>query len=87
MRDTEFAKSMFPEQALEIEALASGNGSFRELCHDYFLADQLLRKWEPSTVPVRDARYFEALELMDVLGQEIHTMLDLANVVRFPIAR
>lgn len=85
--DTEFAKRRFPEQALEIDALASRSESFRELCNDYSIADQLVRKWESSTAPERDARYAEALELMDWLGKEIHTMLDLAKVVPFPVAR
>ncbi|MBY5352776.1 hypothetical protein HFO94_04325 [Rhizobium leguminosarum] len=85
--DTEFAKRRFPEQALEIEALASCNESFRELCHDSSIADQLVRDWESSTAPGRDERYAEALELGDWLGKEIHTMLDLAKVVPFPAAR
>lgn len=85
--DTEFAKRRFPEQALEIEALASCNESFRELCHDFSIADQLVRDWESSTAPGRDERYAEALELRGWLGKEIHTMLDLAKVVPFPAAR
>ncbi|AJD42135.1 hypothetical protein C9413_04475 [Rhizobium sp. SEMIA 4085] len=85
--DTEFAKRRFPEQTLEIEALASRNESFRELCNDFSIADQHMRDWESSTAPERDERYAEALELMDWLGKEIHTMLDLAKVVPFPGAR
>jgi hypothetical protein len=85
--DTEFAKRRFPEQALEIEALAYRNESFRELCNDFSIADQLVRDWELSTAPERDERYAEAFELMDGLGKEIHTMLDLAKVVPFPAAR
>jgi hypothetical protein len=85
--DTEFAKSRFPEQAPEIEALASRNESFGELCHEFSIADQLVRDWESSTAPGQHERYAEALELMDWLGKEIHTMLDLAKVVPFPAAR
>ncbi|NEK18422.1 hypothetical protein [Rhizobium leguminosarum] len=85
--DTEFAKRRFPEQTLEIEALASRNESFRELCNDFSIADQLVRDWESSTSPERDARYAEALELMDGLAAEIHTMLDFAKVVPFPATR
>lgn len=85
--DTEFAKRRFPEQTLEIESLASRNESFRDLCNDFSIADQLVRDWESSTAPERDAHYAEALELMDGLAAEIHTMLDLAKVVPFPAAR
>ncbi|MBB3160008.1 hypothetical protein [Rhizobium laguerreae] len=85
--DTEFAKRKFPEQALEIEQLTSRNESFRELCHDFSIADQLVQDWESSMAPGRDERYAEALELRDWLGKEIHTMLDLAKVVPFPAAR
>jgi hypothetical protein len=85
--DTEFAKRRFPEQALEIDALASRNESFRELCNDFSVADDLVRNWKSSTAPERDERYDEALELMDGLGKEIHIMLDLAKVVPFPVAR
>ena len=85
--DTEFAKRRFPEQAHEIDTLASRNESFRELCNDFSIADHLVRKWESSTAPERDERYAEALELMDGLGKEIHIMLDLAKVVPFPAAR
>lgn len=85
--NTEFAKRRFPEQAHEIDALASRNESFRELCYDFSIADDLLRNWESSTAPERDERYAEALELMDGLGKEIHIMLDLAKVVPFPVAR
>lgn len=85
--DTEFAKRRFPDLALDIEALASRNESFRELCNDFSIADHLVRKWESSTAPERDERYAEALELMDGLGREIHTTLDLAKVVSFRITR
>jgi hypothetical protein len=85
--DTEFAKRRFPEQALEIDALACRNESFRELCNDFSIADHLVRNWQSSTAPERDERYAEALELMDGLGKEIHIMLDLAKVVPFPVAR
>lgn len=85
--DMEFAKRSFPEQTLEIEALASRSESFRELCNDFSIADQLVRDWKSSTAPERDARYAEALELMDGLAAEIHTMLDFAKVVPFPAAR
>lgn len=85
--DTEFAKRSFPEQAHEIDALAARNESFRELCNDFSIADHLVRDWESSTAPERDERYAEALELIDGLGKEILTMLDLAKVVPFPIAR
>jgi len=85
--DTEFAKRRFPEQTLEIEALASRSESFRELCNDFSVADRLVRDWESSTAPERDTRYPEALELMDVLASEIQATLDLAKVVPFPVAR
>ncbi|CAN7711533.1 MULTISPECIES: hypothetical protein [Ensifer] len=85
--DTAFAKRRFPGQAREIDALASRNESFRELCNDFSIADQLVRDWESSTAPERDERYAEALELIDGLGKEIHTMLDLDKVVPFPAAR
>ncbi|MCW0000142.1 hypothetical protein OE766_18065 [Pararhizobium sp. YC-54] len=85
--DTEFAKRRFPELALDIDALASRNESFRELCNDFSTADHLVRDWEPSTAPERDERYAEALELLDGLGKEIQTMLDLAKVVPFRVAR
>lgn len=84
--DTEFAKRRFPEQALEIEALAACNESFRELCNDFSIADRLVRDWESSTAPERDERYAEVLELRDGLGKEIHTILKLTNVVPFPAA-
>ncbi|MGO7814276.1 hypothetical protein ACC674_31715 [Rhizobium ruizarguesonis] len=71
----------------EFEALASRNESFRQLCHDFSIADQLVRDWESSTAPGQDERYAEALELRDWLGKEIHTMLDLAKVVPFSAAR
>lgn len=85
--DTEFAMRRFPELALEIDALAARNESFRDLCNDFSIADQLVRDWASSTAPERDERYAEALELMDGLGKEIHIMLDLAKVVPFPVAR
>lgn len=86
--DTEFAKRRFPKLALEIDAFASSSESFRELCNDFSVADQLARDWELSTASGRDERYAEALELLDSLGKEIHTtMLALAKVVPFPGAR
>ncbi|MEJ5020992.1 hypothetical protein WH297_14815 [Ochrobactrum vermis] len=84
---TEFAKRKFPEHALEIEALALRNESFRELCNDFSIADQLVRDWELSTAPERDERHAEALELMDDLGKEIHFMVVLAKVVPFTAVR
>ena len=85
--DTAFARRSFPDLALEIDALASRNENFGELCNDFSTADHLVRKWRSSTAPERDERYAEALELMDGLGKEIHIMLDLAKVVPFPVTR
>ncbi|AOF92452.1 MAG: hypothetical protein ACT6U0_10465 [Shinella sp.] len=85
--DTEYAKRRLPAQALEIDALADRNESFRDLCKDFCIADHLVRKWESSTDPLRDERYVEALELLDDLGREIHIMLDLAKIVPFPVNR
>lgn len=85
--DIGFAKRRFPEQAMEIDALASRDESFRELCNDFSIANDLVRKWKSSTAPERDERYAEALELMDGLGKEITVMLSLAKVVPFPVSR
>jgi hypothetical protein len=85
--DTDFARRRFPAVAEEITALAARNESFRDLCHDFATADELVRMWKTSTDPERDERYAEALELVDGLGKEIGTMLDLAKVVPFPMSR
>src|SRR5215217_6398873 len=77
--DTGFAKRMFPAKAHEIDALAVRNESFRDLCHDFALVDELMRKWETSTAPERDDRYAEAVELVESLGREIETMLEYAK--------
>ncbi|KQY22526.1 hypothetical protein [Rhizobium sp. Root482] len=85
--DIGFAKHWFPKQAIEIDALASRDESFRELCNDFSIADDLVQKWKSSTAPERDERYAEALELMDGLSKEIGVMLSLAKIVPFPVSR
>lgn len=86
-RDTDFAKTRFPTRSLEIDALAARNESFSDLCHDFALVDELMRKWETSTAPERDDRYAEAVELVESLGMEVETMLEYAKVVPFPSVR
>ena len=85
--DIGFAKPWFPEQAIEIDALASRDKRCRELCNDFSIADDLVRNWKSSTAPERDERYAEALELMDGLSKEIGAMLSLAKIVPFPVSR
>lgn len=85
--DTEFAKRAFPSTAQEIDALAARSESFRDLCNDLALADELMRKWETSTAPERDERYAEAVELVEGLGKEVETMLKYAKVIPFRSVR
>jgi hypothetical protein len=85
--DTGFAKARFPAKTQEIDALAARNESFRDLCHDFALADELMREWQRSLAPERDDRFAEAAELGEILGKEIETILEYAKGVPFPGAR
>jgi hypothetical protein len=67
----------------EIEQLSARSDSFRDLCADFAIAEEVLRKWELSSAPERDERCAEYRQLVLELGQEIEAALDAAVVVPF----
>jgi hypothetical protein len=85
--DTEFAKRIFPASAKLIDELAARKDSFRDLCSDFAVADELMRRWEKSQSLESKERYAESVELVAGLRKEIEDALTYANVVRIPRRR
>ncbi|KAA1177227.1 hypothetical protein FP026_25370 [Rhizobium tropici] len=83
--DVSFAKSRFPLRADVIDMLARRSESFRELCNDFAIADQLRQAWQGSSEPGDAQRHAELVELVDSLRAEIAEAVDNASV--FPFRR
>ncbi|EHK77971.1 hypothetical protein SM0020_10965 [Sinorhizobium meliloti CCNWSX0020] len=85
MADNETAvKSRFPARVQAIDELLARNEDFRDMCADYALAEDELRKWRSSQAPDRDRRIDEYNELVEGLAAEIDAALDAAAVATFP---
>jgi hypothetical protein len=86
-QDTKFAKRMFPANAGIIDELAARQDSFRDLCSDFAVADELMRQWEISKSPESKERHTEFVELVDGLRKEIEDAVSAAKVIRLPRRR
>jgi hypothetical protein len=85
--DTEFAKRMFPESTEIIDELAARKESFRDLCCDFAVADELMRQWATSESPENEERQAELVELVEDLRREIEDALSEAKIIRLPSRR
>jgi hypothetical protein len=85
--DTNFAKRIFPASAAIIDELAARRDSFRDLCSDFAVADELMRRWEISDSPDSEERHAEFAALVDGLRKEIETAVSEAKVVGLPLRR
>ncbi|TCU20400.1 hypothetical protein [Rhizobium sullae] len=79
--DVAFVKRCFPARARLIDELAARDESFRDLCYDFAIAEEVRLTWETASGPERDERHAECVELVDCLRTEIETALDNAAVV------
>ncbi len=73
----------FPEWAETIDALASKDESFLEICRDFAEAQVELAKWEVSPGSDRQERCAEYRELIAGLGKEIQDALNNVGTVPF----
>jgi hypothetical protein len=81
--DTDVVSLGVVKRRKEIEQLSARNESFRDLCADFAIAEEVLRKWNASSAPEREERCAEYRQLVKELGQEIDAALDAAVVVPF----
>jgi hypothetical protein len=81
--DADAASHSVLKRGKEIERLSARSESFRDLCADFAMAQDLLRKWEVSSAPEQEERCAEYRQLVLELGQEIEATLDAAVGVPF----
>jgi hypothetical protein len=70
------AIARFPDRGHAIEDLARADEDFRSLCADLTDAEAVLKRWECSSAPVREARIAEYRDLVRDLTTELEAMLD-----------
>jgi hypothetical protein len=81
--DADAASHSVLKRGKEIERLSARSESFRDLCADYAVAQEVLRKWEVSSAPEHEERCAEYRLLVLDLGKEIEATLDATVVVPF----
>lgn len=67
----------------EIEQLSARSESFRDLCADFAMAQDVLGEWRVSSAPEREERCAEYRQLISELAEEIDAALDAAVVIPF----
>src|SRR5262245_2518772 len=70
------AIASFPDRGHAIEELARTDEDFRSLCADLAEAETVLKRWERSSLPVKEARCAEYHDLAKDLVAELGAMLD-----------
>jgi hypothetical protein len=87
MSDGADASHVVVKRRKEIEQLSARSDSFRDLCADFAIAEEVLRKWEVSSAPEREERCAEYRQLISELAEEIEAALDAAVVIPFTKSR
>jgi hypothetical protein len=87
MSDGADASHVVVKRRKEIEQLSARSESFRDLCSDFAIAEEVLRKWEVSSAPEREERCAEYRQLISELAEEIEAALDAAVVIPFTKSR
>jgi crotonobetainyl-CoA:carnitine CoA-transferase CaiB-like acyl-CoA transferase len=81
--DADAASHSVLKRGKEIERLSARSESFRDLCADFAMAQDVLSEWKASTAPEREERCAEYRQLISELAEEIDAALDAAAVIPF----